>query len=99
MIRIVRTLAFALLFSAAGVPSWALQPTKYAAKVPSSIQTPDTVETRIGTLKFFDGLPNEDTVQKVYDNIDFARGVRNVPDRHAGCVGLRPVQGLRGRRG
>ncbi|WP_455272428.1 DUF1254 domain-containing protein [Rhizobium herbae] len=75
MIRIVRTLAFALLFSAAGVPSWAQQPAKYAAKVPSSIQTPDTVETRIGTLKFFDGLPNEDTVQKVYDNIDFARGV------------------------
>jgi hypothetical protein len=48
---------------------------KYAAKVPSYITTPDTVQTRIGTLKFFDGLPDAPTVQKVYDNLDFARGV------------------------
>ena len=48
---------------------------KYAAKVPSSILTPDSVETRIGPLKFFDGLPDADTVKKVYDNLDFARGV------------------------
>ncbi len=43
---------------------------KYAAKVPSYITTPDTVQTRIGTLKFFDGLPDPETVQKVYDNLD-----------------------------
>ena len=42
----------------------------------ASIATPDTVQTRIGTLKFFDGLPDEETVQKVYDNLDFARGVQ-----------------------
>ncbi|WP_084811110.1 DUF1254 domain-containing protein [Ensifer sp. BR816] len=48
---------------------------KYSAKVPAYIKTPDTVETRIGTLKFFDGLPDKETVQKVYDNLDFARGV------------------------
>ena len=33
------------------------------------------MQTRIGTLKFFDGLPDAETVQKVYDNLDFARGV------------------------
>jgi hypothetical protein len=48
---------------------------KYSAKVPSYITTPDTVETSIGTLKFFDGLPDPTTVQKVYDNLDRARGV------------------------
>ena len=48
---------------------------KYAAKVPASITTPDTVQTRIGTLKFSDGLPDADTVKKVYDNLDFVRGV------------------------
>ncbi|KJF66366.1 DUF1254 domain-containing protein [Rhizobium nepotum] len=48
---------------------------KFKADVPASIQTPDTVETRIGTLKFADGLPDQATVQKVYDNIDFSRGV------------------------
>ena len=47
---------------------------KYSARVPPSIQTPDTVQTRIGTLKFFDGLPDEETVNKVYDNLDFGRG-------------------------
>ena len=48
---------------------------KYAAKVPPSILTPDTVQTRVGTLKFFDGLPDAETVQKVYDQLDFGRGV------------------------
>jgi hypothetical protein len=48
---------------------------KYSAKVPAYITTPDTAETRIGTLKFFDGLPDPDTVRKVYDNLDFSRGV------------------------
>lgn len=37
--------------------------------------TPDKVETRIGTLEFFDGLPSDETVEKVYDNLDFMRGV------------------------
>ncbi len=48
---------------------------KYSANVPPSIQTPDIVETRIGTLRFFDGLPDDETVKKVYDNLDFGRGV------------------------
>src|ERR1700733_10290880 len=48
---------------------------KYEAKGPSYITTPDTVQTRIGTLKFFDGLPDAQTVQKVYDTLDFTRGV------------------------
>ena len=48
---------------------------KYAASVPASIITPDTVQTRIGTLKFADGAPDEATVQKAYDQLDFGRGV------------------------
>jgi hypothetical protein len=47
---------------------------EFKADVPKSITTPDSVETRIGTLKFFDGLPDQETVQKVYDNLDFNRG-------------------------
>ena len=54
----------------------AAQPTEgYNNKIPPAIMTPDKVETRIGTLEFFDGLPSESTVQKVYDNLDFMRGV------------------------
>ena len=42
---------------------------------PQSIQTPDTVETRLGTLSFRDGAPSADTAAKVYDHLDFSRGV------------------------
>ena len=48
---------------------------KMAASIRASILTPDSVETRLGTLRFFDGLPDEATVQAVYDNLDFQRGV------------------------
>ena len=67
---------------------------KYSAKVPTYITTPDKVETSIGTLKFFDGLPDPETVKKVYDNLDRARGVEAflngipVASIHAACEGL-----------
>ena len=41
-----------------------------------SISTPGTVKTSIGTLKFFDGVPTNETVKKVYDNLDRMRGVQ-----------------------
>ena len=44
--------------------------------IPASITTPDSVTTSIGTLRFFDGFPDAPTVQKVYDNLDFQRGVQ-----------------------
>lgn len=44
--------------------------------MPESVLIPDVVETqRLGTLQFFDGMPSDQTVEKVYDNLDFARGV------------------------
>ena len=49
---------------------------KMTTDIPADITTPDTVETRLGTLKFFDGFPDDATVQKVYDNLDFERGVQ-----------------------
>ncbi|MFA9403885.1 MAG: DUF1254 domain-containing protein, partial [Anaerolineales bacterium] len=52
------------------------QPTPgYNNKIPESIMTPDTVETRVGTLKFFDGIPTKETAALVYDHLDFIRGV------------------------
>ena len=47
----------------------------YNHTIPPQIMTPDSVATRIGTLKFFDGLPDKESTQKVYDNLDFMRGV------------------------
>src|SRR5579862_4970110 len=49
---------------------------KMTTDIPVAITTPDSVDTRIGTLKFFDGFPDDATVQKVYDNLDFQAGVQ-----------------------
>jgi len=47
----------------------------YNNKIPESIMTPDKVDTRIGTLEFFDGIPTKETATLLYDNLDFLRGV------------------------
>jgi hypothetical protein len=49
---------------------------KMTTDIPAAITTPDSVESRLGTLKFHDGFPDDATVQKVYDNLDFQRGVQ-----------------------
>jgi hypothetical protein len=48
---------------------------KMSTDIPADITTPDSVNTRLGQLKFFDGFPDDATVQKVYDNLDFLRGI------------------------
>ncbi len=47
----------------------------YNEKIPAEIMTPDTVETSIGTLNFVDGIPDANTAQKLYDNLDTLRAV------------------------
>jgi len=47
----------------------------YNVKIPENIMTPDKVDSHIGELTFFDGVPTGDTVQKVYDNLDYLRGI------------------------
>ncbi len=46
----------------------------YNTDIPEKILTPSKVETRLGTLEFYDGLPSEETTKLVYDNLDFMRG-------------------------
>lgn len=36
---------------------------------------PNRVETSLGVLEFVDGVPTEETTRKVYENLDFIRGV------------------------
>ncbi len=42
-----------------------------ADPIPPSITTPNKVESPIGTLEFTDGMPSQDTLARVYDNLDF----------------------------
>ncbi len=51
---------------------------KMTTPVPPGITTPDSVETRLGTLRFTDGFPDDATIEKVMDNLDFQRGVQAV---------------------
>ena len=48
---------------------------KMTTKIPTSITAPDSVETSIGTLNYFDGVPTEKTVETAYDYLDRSRAV------------------------
>src|SRR6266540_5159869 len=65
---------FALVCAASLQAQQAAKP-KMGTAIPAEITTPDKVETRLGTLEFFDGAPSDATVQTVYDHLDFIHGV------------------------
>ncbi|MGI9524195.1 MAG: DUF1254 domain-containing protein [Hyphomicrobiaceae bacterium] len=48
----------------------------FNTKIPESVLTPDKVETRIGTLEFFDGIPDEKSAKALFANLDLNRGVQ-----------------------
>jgi len=49
---------------------------KMTTDVPPGIATPDTLETRIGTLTSFDGVPDKATTQRVYYELDLQRATQ-----------------------
>jgi hypothetical protein len=49
---------------------------KFSTPLPPGIASPAKVETRLGTLNFFDGFPDKATAEKLYDNLDFQRAVQ-----------------------
>jgi hypothetical protein len=65
------------------------------AQVPTSITTPDRMDTRLGTLEFKDGAPSKATVEKVYDNLDFMHGVEAFVNAYQGSSTYAIRQGLR----
>src|SRR5512144_3153401 len=66
---------------------------KMTTKIPPGIAIPDEVNSRLGTLRFSDGFPDDPTVEKLYDNLDFQRAVQ------AYLLGLAPVNQLANRKG
>ena len=88
--RFINKVVGALCFTSLAVV--AAPPTPgYNQAIPPEILTSDTVETSIGTLNFFDGLPDEDTVAKVYDNLDRIRATQAFLD----MVPLASIEGMR----
>ena len=49
---------------------------KMTTQTPPGIATPDKLETRLGTLTLRDGVPDKETAQKVYYNLDFQRATQ-----------------------
>ncbi len=55
--------------------TYAAESFKNTTDIPAGITTPDQVDSSIGSLDFFDGVPTKETADKVYDYLDRARGV------------------------
>ena len=69
-------LAVAALLSSGCATSHNPQNYKMTTPMPPGIASPDKVQTRLGTLRFFDGFPDTASVEKIYDNLDFQRAVQ-----------------------
>jgi hypothetical protein len=49
---------------------------KMTTDIPPEITTPDSVETRLGTLKFVDGFPDKETTQRSMTTSTSSAGCR-----------------------
>ena len=49
---------------------------KYSTPMPPGVVSPNALETRFGKLNFFGGFPDDGSVDKLYDNLDFQRAVQ-----------------------
>jgi hypothetical protein len=50
-----------------------------------SISAPDKLESRLGTLEFISGVPRSETVQTVYDHLDFMHALNVYHNGFAGA--------------
>jgi hypothetical protein len=92
MNRAFRHLAAVSVLAALAMPQWATG--QSMAGIPASITTPNKVETRIGTLEYKDGAPTVETAQKVYDAVDFARGLNVFNNSFRGASAFAIRQGF-----
>jgi hypothetical protein len=76
-----RNLAFCLgllmsaLVGASAAPVHA-ETYKMTTPIAPGVETPDTLETSIGTLKSNDGFPTSETQEKIWDNLDRSRALQ-----------------------
>jgi hypothetical protein len=90
----MKPLARAIAFAAFAFPQFAVAQTP--AEIPPILITPDKVESSIGTLEFKDGAPSAETVDKVYDALDFTRGLDAFLNSYGGASAYAICQGFAG---
>lgn len=49
---------------------------KFTTPMPPGVVVPDGVDTRLGTLSFQGGVPDQASTDKIYDSLDFQRAVQ-----------------------
>ncbi len=78
----------ALSFAAILIATVLVQAQQKPADIPAGLKTPDRVETQIGTLEYKDGAPSAATTQKIYDSLDYIRGVDAFMNSFSGASAL-----------
>lgn len=64
---------------------------KMTTEIPDGIAIVDKLDTPIGTLNFFDGVPDKETVRKIFDNLDLSRAVQT----YLNTIQVASVQAMR----
>ncbi|WMS44559.1 DUF1254 domain-containing protein [Acuticoccus sp. MNP-M23] len=64
------------------------------AEVIDSLSAPDSIDTRIGTLEFNNGVPTEETAKSVFDTLYFTRALNVYNNSFRGASALALVKGF-----
>lgn len=88
MIRLTLISSFALVLAVGPAFSDA------STETVKSLSAPAAVDTRAGKLEFRDGVPTEETAQKVYDTLDFTRALNVYNNSFRGASALALVKGF-----
>ncbi len=79
------------ILSLLATQGWSQPPRmKMTTPIPEGIATPDKLETSLGTLTSFDGVPDAATTQKIYDNLDLMRAT----EAFLNCIPIASMFGL-----
>ena len=92
MNQLTRLLAAAFVCAIPALPPMA--GAQNAPAIPPILVTPDTVDTRIGKLDFKDGAPSAATADKIYDTLDFTRGLAAFLNSYGGASAYAIRKGL-----
>ncbi len=79
--NIVKSAAALAVLLPAGLASAQEVPTmKMTTEIPEGVTTADNIQTRVGELNFFDGVPDAESAQKVYNLLDFTHAYQTFLD-------------------
>jgi hypothetical protein len=89
MVRLSATISSLVLAASLG-PAFA----DVSRQTIDALGSPDSADTRIGTLEFDDGAPTDATAQAVFDAVDFARAFEAYNNSFRGASALAIKKGL-----